>query len=503
MLGRHSRREFLRRAAVTAGAGFAAPWALDLASLASAAPAGNDYRALVCLFMYGGNDNYDTFIPNDPAGYAAYRTARAEIGRPAESILPLSPVGGFGGSGTFGLAPELQGLKDVFDEGSLAVVANVGTLIRPLDKASYELRSNRPPQLFSHNDQQSFWQSSSPEGATTGWGGRLGDALLDANDAAAFTCVSLAGNAVMMTGRDATQYQMSSNGATRLRTDTFRFDPVMAGLREIMELQPPQLFPASYSAVSRRALGAADDLSAAISSVEDRHDFNAMFPSNSGNRDMDRAMSQLKMVAKMITAGRDSLGLRRQVFFVSMGGFDNHDALLDRHRLLLTGLNGSMSAFHRATRQLGVANEVTTFTASDFGRTLSSNGDGSDHGWGAHHLVMGGAVRGARVYGAVPTVGVDGPDDVGRGRLLPTTSVDQYAATLSRWMGAGSSELDVILPNISNFDGVDLGFMHEPKPNPKPNPEPNPNPNPEPPDTPVSGGGSAAQLQPATRISQR
>jgi uncharacterized protein (DUF1501 family) len=464
MAGVHTRREFLRRSAAVAGAGFAAPWALDLAGLASAAPGDtDDYRAIVCLFMYGGNDHYDTFVPNDPAGYAAYRAARSGIARAEADILPISPAGGFSGAGTFGFAPELADLHDIFNEGALAVLPNIGTLIRPLDKASYEVRSNRPPQLFSHNDQQSYWQSSSPEGATTGWGGRIADLVLDGNTSSStFTCVSVAGNAVMMTGRDAMQYQVSSRGVTRLRTDTFRHDAATAGLREIMELRQPGLFPSSYSAISKRALDTADQLSAAVETAEGRYDFDARFDLESDNNDLVRAAGQLKMVAKLIAAGRDTLGLKRQVFFVAMGGFDNHSGLAARHPELLAGLNGALSQFYRMTQDMAVAENVTSFTASDFGRTLTSNGDGSDHGWGGHHIVMGGSVRGKRVFGEVPVIADDGPDDVGRGRLLPTTSVDQYAATFASWMGAGSSELGAIVPNLGNYDIADLGFLRTP-----------------------------------------
>lgn len=464
MTGFHTRREFLRRGAVVAGAGFAAPWALDLAGLASAASDDtDDYRALVCLFMYGGNDHYDTFVPNDPTSHAAYTAARTGIARPLSDILPISPAGGFTGAGTFGFASELGDLHNIFNEGALAVLPNIGTLVRPLDKTSYEIRSNRPPQLFSHNDQQSYWQSSSPEGATTGWGGRIADLVLDGNtSSSAFTCVSVAGNAVMMTGRDALQYQVSSRGVTQLRTDTFRYDPASAGMREIMELQQPGLFPSSYSTISKRALDAADELAAAVASAESRYDFDARFDLESDNNDLVRASSQLKMVAKLIAAGRDTLGLKRQVFFVAMGGFDNHNSLAVRHPQLLAGLNGSLSEFYRMTQDMDAAENVTSFTASDFGRTLTSNGDGSDHGWGGHHVVMGGSVRGKRVFGDVPVIGEDGPDDVGRGRLLPTTSVDQYAATFASWMGAGSGELGAIVPNLGNYDVTDLGFLRTP-----------------------------------------
>lgn len=464
MMGPHTRREFLRRTAALAGAGVAAPWALDLAGLAAAAPAGDgDYRALVCLFMYGGNDHYDTFVPNDPASYAAYAAARSGIARPRESILPITPARGFSGAGTFGFAPELASLAELFDEGVLAVVPNVGTLLRPIDKAGYEIHSNRPPQLFSHNDQQSVWQSSDPEGATTGWGGRIADLVLDGNnDNSTFTCISVAGNAVMMTGREALQYQVSSRGVTELSDNTFRHEPAVAGLREVMEMQQPGLFPSSYSDVSRRAFDAADELVAALGAAENRYDFDARFTLESDNRHLARISQQLQMVAKLIAAGRDTLGLRRQVFFVAMGGFDNHSGLSVDHPELLAALDGSLTAFHRTTEALGVAQNVTTFTASDFGRTLVSNGDGSDHGWGGHHLVLGGSVRGKRVFGDVPVIADDGPDDVGRGRLLPSTSVDQYAATFATWMGAGSSELSSVVPNIGNYDVTDLGFLRQP-----------------------------------------
>ncbi|MFN3255881.1 MAG: DUF1501 domain-containing protein [Ilumatobacter sp.] len=462
--GTHSRREFLRRAGLLAGAGFAAPWAMDLAGLASAAPsAATDYRAIVCLFMYGGNDHYNTFIPDDDEGYRVYAAARAGIARPRSSILPISPARGFDGAGTFGFAPELPQLRDIFDGGDAAVVANLGTLVRPIDKAGYAVASNRPPQLFSHNDQQSYWQSSSPEGATTGWGGRIADLILDgASTSSTFTCISVAGNAVMMTGRDAIQYQVSTNGVTRLRDNTFRHDAALAGIRDVMELQQPGLFPSSYSTVSKRALDAADGLGDAIAAAEDRYDVDSAFDTATDNIDLNRINAQLRMVAKLIAAGRDTLGIKRQVFFVAMGGFDNHNGLTTRHPLLLAGLDGGVASFYRATQLLGAADSVTTFTASDFGRTLVSNGDGSDHGWGGHHLVVGGSVRGRRVFGSVPTIADDGPDDVGRGRLLPTTSVDQYAATLASWMGAGTSELRAVVPNITNYAVTDLGFLGEP-----------------------------------------
>ncbi|MFK8024690.1 MAG: DUF1501 domain-containing protein [Ilumatobacter sp.] len=450
----------MRRSTIAASAGFAAPWALELNGIAHAAADPQGYRALVCVFLYGGNDHHDTFVPNDSAGYAAYRNARGGIARNRADLLDIRPTDGFSGAGTFGFAPELRRLHGLFERGDVAVLSNVGTLVRPLTKRDWENQADRPPQLFSHNDQQSYWQSSSPEGSTTGWGGRIADLLLDGNAAnSAFTCTSVAGNAVMMSGRDALQYQVSPRGVTQLRSDTFRYDPMNAGIREIMQMSRPELFPASYSDISRRALDAADGLDAAVTAVDGRHDLARHFSLQSDNRTETQLSAQLHMVAKLIAAGRDQLGLKRQVFFVSIGGFDNHNGLAREHPALLRAIDSSLAGFHAASTSLGAADQVTTFTASDFGRTLTSNGDGTDHGWGGHHLVMGGAVRGNRVYGSVPVIAEDGPDDVGRGRLLPSTSVDQYAATIATWMGAGSSELSAVVPNIDNYAVQNLGFL--------------------------------------------
>jgi uncharacterized protein (DUF1501 family) len=465
--GKQSRREFLRRSALVAGAGFATPFALDLLGLTNSGGGSPDpyaqgstadgYRALVCVFLYGGNDHYDTFVPHDTASYNTYAAARGALARPRHTILPIDPVGGFRGAGTFGFAPEMGGLKGLFDAGDLAVVTNIGTLVRPTSKSDFAHQRNLPPQLFSHNDQQSFWQSSDPEGATTGWGGRIADLVLEGNSThSMFTSISVSGNAVMMTGHEAFQYQIASSGVTKLHQDTFRSPAAMAGIREMMELEQPGLFSPSHVNVSRRALNAADDLSSAVDTASATYNLDAFFDTRSSNNALANTAAQLKTVARLIAAGRDSLGLKRQVFFVSMGGFDNHSGLVQNHLPLLSALDSALTGFHQATKALGVSDGVTTFTASDFGRSLASNTSGTDHGWGGHHIVMGGAVDGKRVIGDVPEVANDGPDDVGHGRLLPTTSVDQYAATMARWMGAGSSELEAIVPNIANFDSDDL-----------------------------------------------
>lgn len=449
--GRHSRREFLRRSALLAGLGVAAPWALDLAGLTSASDTDADdgYKALVCIFLFGGNDHNNTMVPYDTASYNAYRDIRTTIARDRGTLLPLNPLSGFNDGRSLAFTPEWARLKQLFDQGHLATVSNVGTLIAPITKTDYDDRSTRPPQLFSHNDQQSLWQSSAPEGATTGWGGRLADLLLDDNGSdSVFTCISVAGNAVMMTGDSALQFQVSSGGPVVINPG-FRSSSVLPALEEVMRLNQGGLFPSSYAGIATRGLDASDRLSNAYDSAGP---IATTFPDG-------RLGKQLRTVAHLIEAGRTTLGLRRQVFFVATGGFDNHNELNDRHPQLLANLDESISAFYDATVELGISDEVTAFTASDFGRTLTSNGDGTDHGWGGHHIVVGGSVRGRHNYGQLPVIADDGPDDVGRGRLLPTTGVEQYASTLARWMGAAGSELNAVSPNIGRFDTDDLGFL--------------------------------------------
>ena len=311
-----------------------------------------------------------------------------------------------------------------------------------------------PPKLFSHNDQQSVWQSSSPEGAVSGWGGRMGDLFESGNGNATFTCVNVSGNAVFMAGRTAVQYQVSTNGSVALAglaRPLFGSPACSAALRSLITQPRPHRFENEYNRIVNRSIAADAVLSAALAGAPA-----LATPFPAGNALAD----QLKMVARMI-ASAQALGARRQVFFVSLGGFDNHDGLLSVHPGLLSTVANALSAFYGATVELGVADRVTSFTASDFGRTLSGNNDGTDHGWGSMHFMMGDAVRGQRFYGTPPAVANNGPDDVGQGRLLPTTSVDQYAATLGRWLGVSDTDLLALLPNLANHDASarNLGFL--------------------------------------------
>ncbi|MBI3348028.1 MAG: DUF1501 domain-containing protein [Burkholderiales bacterium] len=448
------RREFLRRASALGLAGTAAPLALNLAGIgeAAAATAPGDYKALVCVFLYGGNDYGNTLVPYDQPSYDAYATIRQTLATPRDQ-LAATALGLNVGGRQMALAPQLPRLKALWDVGRMGLQLNVGTLIQPTTLAQYKAGSvPLPPKLFSHNDQQSVWQSSSPEGATSGWGGRMGDLFLAGNGTSTFTCINASGNAVYMAGKQAVQYQVSTSGAVPINgilKPLYGSQACADALRGLITADRTHWMESELSRVVARSVSAQGVVSSALAGL----------PALQTPFDTASSLSsQLLMVAKLIAA-RQALGATRQVFFVSLGGFDNHDFLVDEHPGLLTAVDNALASFYAATVELGVANQVTSFTASDFGRSLTSNGDGSDHGWGSHHFVLGGAVQGGRYWGTLPSVSVNGPDDVGQGRLLPTTSVDQLGATLATWMGVGASDLPRVLPRIVNFTQRDMAYF--------------------------------------------
>ena len=453
-----NRREFLRRSSALAAAGAAAPWALNLAAIGEAAAqsAPSDYKALVCVFLYGGNDFGNTYIPYDNASYIAYQGMRQTLATPQDQLTAtlLHPRTALADGRQMAFAPQWGSLKNLFDSGHLGVLLNIGTLIQPTTLAQFRAQSvPLPPKLFSHNDQQSVWQSSLAEGATSGWGGRIGDLFLNSNANATFTCINASGNAVFMSGKQAVQYQVSPSGAVAINgigKPLYGSQACSDALRSLITANRSHLIEQELNRVTSRSINAQGVVSSALASLPP---LRTVFDSS------NNLAMQLQMVAKLIAA-RNSLGVRRQVFFVSIGGFDLHDFLPTQHPGLLSSVNSAMSSFFDATVELGVADKVTSFTASDFGRTLVSNGDGSDHGWGSHHVVMGGAVSGARFFGQLPAAStLNGPEDVGQGRLLPSTSVDQLAATLASWMGVSAGDLPILLPNIGNFNNRDLGLF--------------------------------------------
>ncbi|HEY6817536.1 MAG TPA: DUF1501 domain-containing protein, partial [Croceibacterium sp.] len=342
--------------------------------------------------------------------------------------------------------------------GKLAVQLNVGALVTPLTLAQYESPNRAanplPPKLFSHNDQQSFWQALGSEGSTVGWGGRLGDLALSSNQQALLTCISASGNAVFVSGRDALQYQISPEGAIPFRPVKhmpWATPEVSAALAQLVTRPSAHLFENELALLAKRSMAMEGVVNGALDKVAVPAPFVPVPEANS-------LAGQLAIVARLIGARRE-LGSKRQIFFVSLDEFDHHNDLPAKHAELMAQVDEAIAAFYAATVELGVARQVTTFTASDFGRTLVSNSDGSDHGWGSHHFVVGGAVRGGRYYGTAPHMSVETEDQVGQGRLLPSTGIDQYAATLASWFGVPDSEMATVLPNIGNFATRNLGFV--------------------------------------------
>ncbi|MGV2897237.1 DUF1501 domain-containing protein [Achromobacter sp. AGC78] len=448
------RRAFLLRACALGATGAAAPLALNLAALGAAAAqsAPASYKALVCVFLYGGNDPYNTVVPYDTEAYRAYAAARGDIGLKRD-VLQATVLRGkapAAGGGQFALAPALAPLAPLYESGQLAVLLNVGPLVTPTSKAEYiSARVPLPPKLFSHNDQQAYWQALAPEGASSGWAGRLTDLFAGANAQRTFTGITAGGSTVLLAGRKVAGYRVGINGSTSidlLGRDMYGSSACTALLRQLITQPREHLMEREMARIAAQSISADTQLRAALADVAVPGDFASPLA------------QQLKIVARIIGA-RQALGARRQVFFVSQNGYDNHTGLNDTHPALLRELGQAMAAFQQALSSMGVADQVTTFTASEFGRTLGSNGNGSDHGWGSHHFVMGGAVKGGRYYGAHPEIALDGPGFVDNGRLLPTLAVDQLGAALGGWFGAGKEELGMVFPNLRNFDAGGAGVM--------------------------------------------
>ncbi len=475
-----SRRRFLKQSACTLLTSSAVMNTLfHLKGIGSALAANcgpiPDYKSLVCVFMRGGNDTHNWLAPVSGANRTHYDDGRGVLALPSAGLLSLAPLTYSDGS-TYGLNPVLSSLKPLFDSGALAMVANVGTLVVPTTKTLYTANGvPLPAQLFSHSDQQIQWQSSLPDQSfTTGWGGRMADLLVAANNdlgAQISISMTLAGLNNYQVGVATAPYAVSTAGSIPLSGYGTAYANALNGdgsyktnnqgarlraFRDLMAMGNPNLMQGAYASVVNRAYDADQLLTAALTGITVA---TAFPPSLLGG--------QLGMVAKLIAA-REHLCQKRQIFFVVLDGFDTHDNQAATHDALLADLNSSLAAFYTATVELGVQNQVTTFGASDFSRTLTPNKSdpttaGSDHAWGTHMFVMGGAVKGGDIYGQVPSLQVNGPDDVnttsGRGRYIPTTSVDEYAATLAKWFGVTGPDLATVFPNLSRFPNPDLGFM--------------------------------------------
>jgi len=426
-----------------------------------------DYKALVCVFMFGGNDSWNMLVPTSAADYNLYFTARAggtssSLALDAATLLPLAPITPLANGLTLGLHPSMSGVQQLFQAGKAALLTNVGPLIKPTTKTQYQTPGwDLPPQLFSHNDQQDQWHSLRGKALLkSGWAGRVADVLASqvGNQQVPLN-VSLAGQTLFQAGNVATPYVMGATGAVPFTS--FAASGLGLGRRQAFEAiasaSYDTIYERGFAAVQKRAVQYADLVNAQLAAGVAR-DFTALPLNPPTGVTLSSLQQQLRTVARLIDR-RAALGMSRQIFFVSTGGFDSHDNLLADQPGLLGNVSVSLQSFYDALGEIGMQDSVVAFTHSDFGRTLTSNGDGSDHAWGGNQIIVGGAVRGGEIYGQYPSLALNGPQDVGGGRLIPTVSADQYAATLARWFGVAAANLAQVAPNVNNFTQPVLAFL--------------------------------------------
>jgi uncharacterized protein (DUF1501 family) len=487
------RRNFIK--GLSGGMAVAAGWSTlaQLGMISQAAAQSTGYKALVCVYLAGANDAFNWLAPRDSTNagsrYDNYQKARGGIytgtgsglAIPFDSLLPIAPSNQSIG---FGLHPahidfqvgaqSHSGLKSIFDSGKAAFVCNVGPLVEPLTKASYLGGGRKPAQLFSHNDQENYWHLGFADNSLplsrTGWGGRLAQALASNLSNGLSPAISIAGSARYLTGQSIVPYQLAASGVDVLdnygASATANYQSARrAALNDLLAMSSDSPFVREYTRTFSRSLSIGEALSSVLSGADGT--ISTEFAAGS-------LSDQLKLVARMIKASRNSLGATRQVYYVRLGGFDLHDGMFVNgqpiatagHGELLTQLNQALGAFWSALGEINARGQVTTFTMSDFGRTLSGNGNGTDHAWGGNMLLMGDAVAGGKLYGRYPQLVLDSDDatnldySLSRGQYIPTTAVEQVAATLARWMGVSdSSALDAMFPLLGNFASSDLGFM--------------------------------------------
>ena len=438
-----SRRRFLGHSCSLGVAAVAAPGMFTaLASAQSAAAATDGYRALVCILLAGGNDSFNMVVPFDNDQYNAYASIRADLALPFADLLRLSGTTQAGRR--YAVHPGMPEVRQLYGDGELAVLANVGTLIEPVDAAAIENGAPVPLGLYSHSDQIAQWQTSVPDGRLAhGWGGRIADLLMDGTGIP--MNISLSGTNLFQAGRRSSEYSIvpEGDGAPGINSygDNSDFGPFRKRMVDaLLAVEQTHLLRREYSGRLRSAI---ENQRVFVDALQTAPPLLTPFSANTFSQ-------SLRQIARVIAA-RDVLGKSCQTFFVQVGGWDHHDEVLANQARMLPVISRGLLEFRNALVELGVFDAVTTFTTSDFGRTLTSNGKGSDHGWGGHHLIMGGAVAGGRLLGNYPLLATNSPLDTGRGVYIPTTPVDVYFAELALWLGVSPGDLELVLPNIRRF----------------------------------------------------
>lgn len=448
----NERRRFLAGASRIALGSAAAMATLGQLQMAHAATRPTDkYKALVCVYLFGGNDAFNMVVPRTTSAYNTYQAARPALAIDQSTLLPISPTSGSGGI-NWGLNPSMPELRALFESGRASLIGNVGPLVTPTTKADYQARRVQlPPELFSHVDQQAYSMSMGSEtAAKAGWGGRIADRLQSAGFGSSMGLpigLTLSGSNAWLSGSASGMYTLGSSGPNQLRSQLRTATDARGLARRTAFSQlldaaqrDTSAFVREHGRTNRRAIDFSESV---FNAINNSPAIATSFPTG-------RFGDTMRTVARTIAA-RGALGQQRQVFFVGLGGWDTHDGQPTSHPALLAQVSQGLSAFYNATVELGVSDSVTAFTMSDFGRTLNNNGDGTDHGWGSHSWVVGGDVMGRRIFGAMPDYALGSSLDVGRGRMIPTTPVEQIGSTFSRWFGLGLGDVNEIFPNIRNF----------------------------------------------------
>jgi uncharacterized protein (DUF1501 family) len=444
---RSSRRTFINCASLAAAGNILG--LRPFGALNALAQSSGGYKALVCVFLFGGNDANNTLIPFDTTGYGKYSSLRGDLALAQNTLLPLTPAP------NFALHPSLPDIQTLFNSNTAAFVANVGTLVQPLTRAQYQAGQTAPTNLFSHPDQQLEWQNAAQSAATpTGWAGRMADVLgASYNQGAAIPMItSVAGDTLFCNGNSTTPVSVSpGNLGEASCSEGSECSARQLTAQALLTLDTGISLVQADDSITTNAYAYAKTLADAVQSITP---LKTVFPANNG------LGAQLQQIAQIIQV-RSALNVQRQIFFAGIGNFDTHAGQLSLQSSLLAEISPALAAFYNATVELGVASEVTTFTMSDFSRTFQPNSNnGSDHAWGSHHIVIGGAVKGGQIYGTYPTLALAGPDDSdSNGRWVPTTASSQYAATLAQWFGVSAGELPTVLPSIGNFSTNNLGFV--------------------------------------------